>query len=177
LHLDFYPLLTDKSSSHYAIYTEGDMTGHATMRDKAVELAQQGFRVFPLAAGRKDPPITPDGFDKPPKKQYHQHIPSKDPQVVAKMWTGPGGQPLAYNIGINTNELLAVDTDNKDGKNGEAELAGLAAKYGICLTEPTVEVLTPTGGWHRYYQLPEGVSVQSTQGDRGGLAPGVDTRS
>lgn len=149
------------------------MTDHATMRDKAVALARQGFRVFPLPAGKKSPPLVPDwaGIPAPPRGAYHQHVPSSDPELVARMWSGPYPAEAHYNIGISTNDLLVVDVDNKDGKDGEAGLRALAGGDRISLT---TEVRTPTGGRHLYYRLPEGVSVRSTQGE---LAEGIDTRS
>jgi hypothetical protein len=141
------------------------------MRDRAVELARQGFRVFPLPVGRKDPPITPAGYTEPPEGEYHQHIPTSDPKEAARMWTGAKGQSLDYNIGYCTNDFFAVDIDNKNGKNGEKAFAELVAWYGLDVN--TVEARTPTGGRHLLYKLPNGGVAKNTASR---LGDGVDTR-
>jgi hypothetical protein len=143
------------------------------MRDRAVELARQGFRIFPLRAGAKTPPIIPAGRVLPPKGEYQDHIPSNDPEEVARMWTAPGplANPLPYNIGICTNDLLAIDIDNKNGKRGIEAWIRLIQELGI--PELTVATLTPTGGQHRFYKLPNGGRAGLTVGK---LGEGVDTR-
>jgi hypothetical protein len=55
-----------------------------TMRDKAVALAKLGFRVLPVKPGTKAP-TQPPNKPRPPKRQYHQHIPSSDSADVAAM--------------------------------------------------------------------------------------------
>jgi len=77
------------------------MTSHAAMRDKAVALAKQGlFRVLPIKPGTKAP-ACPPSRPRPLKGTYHQHIPSKDPDVVYKLWSAADGSALAFDIGIN----------------------------------------------------------------------------
>ncbi len=142
-----------------------------SMRDRAIALARQGFSVFPLAKGTKNQPIVPAGFARPPKGKYHDMIPSSDPDVVARMWTNGHG-PREYNIGINTNRLLVVDVDNKNGKDGEAAWRALG------FDECTIEARTPTGGRHLFYWLPTdgarfGIAARNTAGN---LGVGVDTR-
>ena len=142
-----------------------------TMREKAVALAKMGFRVFPLKAGTKDILIYPHNKPKPPKREYHKHIPSSDPGDVAAMWTGANDKALNYNIGINTDDLLVIDVDNKSGKSGDLSLLQLVMENGLEVT--TVEARTPTGGRHLFYKLPEGLSVRNTASK---LASGIDTR-
>ena len=62
---------------------------------------------------------------------------------------GPAGD-FGIPTGV-TNGLFVVDVDMKDGKDGGATLAALAA--GRVLPE-TKTVLTPTGGAHLYWKLP-----------------------
>jgi hypothetical protein len=148
-----------------AVELNGNTT--LTMRDKAVALAKTGFRVFPLKAGTKDILIYPHYKPKPPKGEYHQHIPSSDPADVAAMWTGANDKALNYNIAINTDDLLIIDVDNKGGKSGDLSLLQLVKENGLELA--TVEARTPTGGRHLFYKLPKGLSVKNTASK---LAPG-----
>ena len=80
---------------------------------------------------------------------------------------GPAGD-FGIPTGV-TNGLFVVDVDMKDGKDGGATLAALAA--GRVLPE-TKTVLTPTGGAHLYWKLPPGVYVPNRQA----LGPGLDVR-
>ena len=96
-----------------AVEPNGNTT--ITMRDKAVALAKMGFRVLPVKQGTKVP-AQPPNKPRPPKGQYHQHIPSRDPADVAAMWTGPRGESLTFDIGINTEGLLVLDIDDRDGR-------------------------------------------------------------
>ena len=145
-----------------------------TMRDKAVALAKMGFRVFPIRERAKKPCVFPPNKRVPPGGNYHDHIPSSDPVDVAAMWTAPDGSSLNYNIGINANDLLVIDIDNKGEKAGELGILKVMREQGLSPEDfVTVEVRTPTGGRHLFYRLPEGFTVQNTVGK---LAPGVDTR-
>ena len=150
-----------------------DLSGKATisLRDRAVELARQGFPVFPLVAGTKDQPAIPDWMDRPAKGEYFNEVPSSDPDRVYTMWTEASGNPLDYNIGICTNNFLVFDLDVKDGKNGIKVFAELVKEFG--LRETTIATLTPTGGQHRVYKLPNGDKARLTVG---ALGEGVDTR-
>jgi RecA-family ATPase len=150
-----------------------DLNGNATitMRDRAVELARQGFPVFPLVAGTKDQPAIPDWMDRPAKGEYFSRVPSSDPDRVYTMWTEASGNPLDYNIGICTNNLLVFDLDVKDGKNGIKVFAELVKELG--LRETTIATLTPTGGQHRFYKLPNSDKARPTVG---ALGEGIDTR-
>jgi Bifunctional DNA primase/polymerase, N-terminal len=93
---------------------------------------------------------------------------------VAAMWTAPDGSSLNYNIGINANDLLVIDIDNKGEKAGELGLLKVMMGLGLKPEDfVTIEARTPTGGRHLFYRLPEGTTVQNTVGK---LASGVDTR-
>jgi hypothetical protein len=145
-----------------------------TMRDKAVALAKMGFRVFPIRERAKKPCVFPPNKRVPPGGNYHDHIPSSDPVDVAAMWTAPDGSSLNYNIGINANDLLVIDIDNKGEKAGELGILKVMREQGLSPEDfVTVEARTPTGGRHLFYRLPEGFTVQNTVCK---LAPGVDTR-
>ena len=122
----------------------------------ALALAARGFKVFPIKAGVKAPPLL---LDWPAKA-------SSDVDVVGVLW---GKWPDA-NIGVHCANLLVIDADVKSG--------GLHSYDMLCLTEEmpaTLTSITPTGGKHVFYRLPEGhPGVPNTVGV---LGPGLDIRS
>lgn len=95
------------------------------------------------------------------------------------MW-GPGGRWYGYNTGVlHRPELrtLALDLDMKGGKNGEATLRVLRDKWEPRLGRlpETLENLTPTGGKHLVYRMPDDwskLSGEYTYGSLGGR--GID---
>lgn len=132
----------------------------------ALQLAELGFHVFPCVPNSKLPAI-----------EDFPHRASRDPATIRSWWMDPVlelEQP--YNIGISTTRfgdseaLIVVDIDNKEGKNGNAEFAKLESEgQTFC---PTFEQSTPTGGRHLFYRTPKPV----TQG-AGVLATSIDIRS
>jgi Bifunctional DNA primase/polymerase, N-terminal len=150
----------------------GDTT--ITMRDRAVALAKIGFRVLPVKQGTKAP-AQPPNKPRPPKGQYHQHIPSNDPADVAAMWTGPQGESLAFDIGINTEGLLVLDIDDRDGRTGTRSFEELALVHELDLK--TVVASTPSGGRHYFFKLPQGVDSTTVKFGSDKLGWGIDHRS
>ena len=132
-----------------------------TKLDKALELAGQGFHVFPLREGEKTPAIA--GF---PAEA------SRDEETIRAWWA----KNPEYNIGISTSRygddkaLLVVDVDNKDGKNGTGSVE-LLELQGFEVPRTKAQS-TPTGGGHLIYVVDEpvkqGVEV---------LGEGLDVRS
>lgn len=135
----------------------------------AIELAEKGFHVFPLAPGSKVPTNFMDDF---PSRA------TRDPKQLYRWWHDPLleiAQP--YNIGISTSAfgdgndaLLVVDVDNKGDKKGDDELFRLELE-GKEFPE-TFEQRTPSGGKHLIYRVREAVR-QGTDV----LAKGLDIRS
>ena len=124
-----------------------------TMRDAALALAREGFRVFPVAAARKAPPLI----------LGWQIAATVDEEAIRGWWaTWPDA-----NIGIHCDGLLVLDVDAK--KDGYASLARLAMDISL---PPTREVETPGGGRHIYYltnaEIRNGVDV---------YGPGIDVRA
>jgi hypothetical protein len=115
-----------------------------TMLDYALMAAQIG-PVFLVQPGGKKPLNT--GW---------QAQATTDPERIKELWTA---NPNA-NIGIHAVNLLIIDVDAKNGKDGFASLAALEAELPEGL-EATLEVQTPSGGRHLYYSLPEGVEVSN----------------
>jgi len=129
--------------------------------ETALALAADGFYVFPLQPGKK----------KPPKGMHFKERATRDPARIAEFF----GEGHA-NIGIYTGRfaeseaLLVIDEDNKEGKNGRASLLALELDgYDIPDTRTTE---TPTGGRHLILRVPaalrQGVDV---------LGSGLDIRS
>ena len=133
-----------------------------TRCDQALALAREGFHVFPIAAGKKAPPLISD----------FPNQATTDDEQIREWWIR---HPDA-NIGISTTRygddgaLLVVDVDNKGDKHGDHELLRLELE-GRELP-PTLCVSTPTGGRHLYYRtgapVRQGADV---------LARGLDVRS
>lgn len=148
--------------------TEASETAR-NMRDRAVALANQGFSVFPLKAGTKNKPLVPWGM--PEGENYFDHIPTNNEKAVYAYWTDRQGEPRDCNIGICTNDLLVIDIDKKNGKNGEKAFHQFVAETGLPVK--TLQTITPTGGRHLFYHLPNATRIRNTVGL---LGEGVDTR-
>lgn len=125
------------------------------MRDHAVAWAERGFRVFPCIAQSKQPRV----------KEFYD-VATTDPKAVFDMWSDPVNHwPQDFNIGVSTDNMIVVDIDMKNGKNG------LASYVDLDLPLDTLMVRTPTGGLHAYLSGPsKSLSV-------GKLGPGLDIRS
>lgn len=129
-----------------------------TMLDHALAWASRGFRVFPLRENSKVP--LRDGWTE---------TASSDPAQIKQWWCDPlTGIIRDFNVGVLTSGLALVDADIKWGKAGVINYL----EYG---GEPnTLTVRTPSGGYHYYHTAPH--EVANSQGDSGGIAPGVDVR-
>lgn len=125
-----------------------------TKLDAALVLAQRGFKVFPLTAGAKAPPII---------ARWPVNATS-DAETVNRWWVNV---PDA-NIGIHCAGMLVVDVDVKKG--GDSSLFLLEMEHGEL--PKTLTTRTPTGGRHLFYRVPadvrNGVDV---------LGPGLDVRA
>ncbi len=75
-------------------------------------------------------------------------------------------------VGIATQEsgLVVLDLDNKNGVNGVEWLADKITEHGEW--PDTVEAMSPSGGWHVYFNYPD-FDPKTCQGE---MAPGVDVR-
>ena len=153
-----------------------DLNGTTTIttRDKAVALAEMGFRVFPVVKGTKRP-AQPPNKPIPPRGAYHQHIPSSDPADVEAMWTKPNGESGSFDLGINTEGLLVLDTDDRDGRTGTASFAELMRMRG--LDPDTVVSGTPSDGRHYFYKLPKDIDPATVKFGSDKLGSGIDHRS
>lgn len=119
----------------------------------ALAWAARGFPVFPLLPNSKTP-IT-DAW---------QHTATTDPETIRRLWLDPVlKNERNYNIGCLCNDMVVVDVDVKDGKDGYNEYAQLQGHY------DTLVVRTPTGGFHCYFMGPDSTNAP--------VASAVDIRS
>lgn len=116
----------------------------SSMLDRALALAAKGFQVFPLRANSKKPPLI---------EQWQIHATTDEAQIRA-WWS----QWPAANIGWHTAELVAIDVDVKEGKDGAASWDTLELLHDI---PPHPVVITPTGGQHHLFLLPVGVELSN----------------
>src|SRR5207302_3330023 len=120
--------------------------------DTALEHAGEGFKIFPVQAGRKAPPV----------KNWQQWA-TIDADKIRAHWSAAPRD----NIGIACGDgLLVLDVD---GEAGARSLAALETLHGK-LPE-TCTVSTPSGGQHFYFAGPD---VSNTVG---ALGAGLDVRS
>lgn len=123
---------------------------HETLRT----MCGRGLHVFPLAPGRKTP-VTTNGFK------------DATSDVTTALTRFSYGR---LNIGVATgmSKLVVVDGD---GEAGDVWLANAQDTYGI---PPTFTVRTRSGGYHYYFQAPEGIEVKCSASK---VAPGIDIRA
>jgi hypothetical protein len=109
-----------------------------------LKLIAKGKSVFPCMAGGKSP-LTKHGF----------HDATTDTTALRLWFRKWPDANLAIPTGEQTGlVVLDIDMDLAKGKNGEASLSNLTAKYGQLPS--TTEVRTPRGGRHIYFKHPGG---------------------
>ena len=109
------------------------------MRDTALGLAARGFKIFPIKAGSKSPPLV-NGW---------QHAATDDPAQINAWWT----QFPDANPGVHCAGMVVLDVDAHKG--GFDSLALLEQEIQL---DATYEVETPRGGRHIFYRCAEPVS-------------------
>lgn len=121
------------------------------MIETALHYAAKGWQVFPLLPNDKRP-ATENGF----KAATAQR------EIIEGWWLR---WPDA-NVGIVTGAVSGIVVLDIDRKHG---VDGVLAATELALPE-TLVIRTPTGGFHLFFTLPEGVSVAR----RIGVRPGLD---
>jgi hypothetical protein len=125
----------------------------------ALSHARRGLPVFPL-----NDQCEPDIVGWPEKA-------TTDEEQIRRWWTDPVlDWPIDRNIGIATgNGILAVDLDNKKGKDGSGTFALLEDIQGEA--PPTLKTRTPSGGYHLFFKV-DATYANSVEK----IGPGIDTR-
>lgn len=113
-----------------------------------------GWHVFPLAPSKKTP-ITANGFKDA----------TNDVDAALRLF-----DVGTLNVGIATgpSKLVVLDAD---GEAGNVWLAEAGENYGL---PRTFTVRTRSGGFHIYFQSPEGIEIKCSASR---IAPGIDIRA
>lgn len=90
---------------------------------------------------------------------------SKDREPSDGSWIDLQSWPsYAYGL-VPGPRTLVIDIDTKPGKVGGESWAGLCELHGGHV--PTMTTKTPSGGFHLFYELPEGVTVRKSESQIG----------
>ena len=120
----------------------------------ALAWAQRGFSVFPLRENTREPAFEGSWLE----------LVSNDPETIRRLWTDPVlGTEHSYNVGCLCSDMVVVDIDVKNGKDGYNQYLQLGGTF------DTLVVRTTTGGFHCYFYGPDSSNA--------GLADAVDVRS
>lgn len=140
----------------------------------ALKYAGLGLPVFPLHNIQADGSCSCtagslcDSAGKHPLYSGWQQSASTDRDSITQWWT----QHPEANIGIPTGKVsgwLVLDVDTRHG--GDESLAALAQQHGSLPS--TVTANTGSGGQHRIFQMPDGMTITN----RTGFVPGLDIRA
>jgi hypothetical protein len=137
------------------------MTDLPTPLAAALGYAARGWRVVPIAEGRKVP-----AFPSWPERA------TTDPTTITEWFRC---EYARCGVGIATGAasgIFVLDVDVNDGKAGDETLRDLEARHGAL--PDTYSVITGTGGAHYYFRVPDGVTIRNDAGRR--LGPGLDIR-
>lgn len=141
-----------------------DPTHHAEpdALEAALAYAARGWRVIPIKAGGKHPPVP-----------AWQDAATTDEQVIRSWFTG---LYRGSGVGVATGEASGVwvlDVDVSGDKRGDDTLADLCDSYGDL--PDTVASITGSGGRHYFFAWPAGVDLRNNQS--GKLGEGLDVRA
>jgi hypothetical protein len=136
----------------------------ATQHEKTLEAANK-------LAAKKGIPVFPCKLDKSPFTPHGFKDATTDPKEISQMWERYRFVPC---IGVPTGEasdLLVIDADVDDGKQGEESLAHLEETYESLSTRRKVR--TGGGGIQYYFRYSQGYGRIGNLTD---LLPGIDVR-
>lgn len=141
--------------------TTSDLT---TGADGAFWFAKRGYRVFPVKADAKTPPLI---------KSWQTAASSDDAEVARWFMI----QFVGANYGVVADKLIVLDVDTLEHshgtKDGLAELAKLEAEHGQL--PATLTVRTASGGLHYYFSRPAGEDTFTKGADK--LGPALDIQT
>jgi len=129
------------------------------MLQKALDLASQGFRVFPVAKDSKSQPLikgwnTKATTDTAQIKKWWQRLPEANIGIV------PGPDYFVFDVDMRTGARESVE-----------KLKSLK------LPPETLTVRTPSGGYHLYYKHPGGGVIKAKDKQWMENFPGIDIRA
>src|SRR5689334_13937311 len=131
----------------------------------ALELAEQGYSVFPLQPRGKTPLLSRASGGRGCKDATRSAV------QIREWWTATPTANIGVATGVMSGGLLVVDVDGWDAADRWTVLVN---EHGYPFPS-TVSVLSGShrASFHHYLRLPEGVALGNTAGR---LADGVDTR-
>lgn len=129
------------------------------LTSKAVELAGQGYYIFPVKV---------DGKDKKPLIKEWQLKATNDMNSAILMFSE---SPDATHVGIacGPSKLLVIDVDPPNGQDSLSKLERTHGKL-----PETRKQTTPRGGTHHIFKLPEQVEIKNSTSK---LGPNLDVRT
>lgn len=135
-----------------------------TSLDAARLYGAMEWRVVPVTPGSKVPAV-----------RDWVNVATTDPAVIDGWWNS-----LEFaNCGVaivtgRKSGLWVLDVDVANGKVGLETLKALIAEHGEGKLPDTLVTRTPTGGFHYFWQYPQGVEVYNSASNR--LGAGLDVR-
>ncbi|PBC78928.1 bifunctional DNA primase/polymerase-like protein [Streptomyces sp. TLI_235] len=142
---------------------------------------ERGFAAFPT--GRTKRPAVPSPH--PPGKERNEcraacgrfghgvlDATTDHQQIDALFAAAPWATGYGIACGRAPYHLVGLDLDRKNGLDGVADLARLAAEHGFTVPT-TATVATPSGGLHAWLASPPGSVFPNSVGK---VAPGIDVR-
>lgn len=132
----------------------------------ALQYAARGWAVFPILPGDK----RPDGL------LAHNGLNDAtiDTDTIHAWWAHTPGNSIGIRTGTTSGFwVLDIDEDADKGLSGGDSLHDLEAQHGDL--PPTVEALTPRGGRHLLFTMPDGIDVRNGQSGR--IGAGLDVRA
>ncbi|MFF2659295.1 bifunctional DNA primase/polymerase [Kitasatospora sp. NPDC058032] len=144
--------------------------------------AERGFAVFPTSRSKKPAVPSPHPEGSRERKEcraacgrpgHGVHDATRDHDRIDVLFArAPWATGYGIACGTAPHHLIGLDLDRKNGLDGVADLARLAAEHGFTVP-PTATVATPSGGLHLWLSAPAGASFPNSVGV---LAPGIDVR-
>lgn len=144
--------------------------------------AARGLHVFPIRPNGKTP-LIPNAHRPEEKSQcrgecgrlgHGLYDASADVATVASWWR----RWPAANIGLATGAsgLYVVDTDSPEANDAWLLLVETHRNTSGALDTDTCTIVQTANGWHYWFAVSVDSDLGNTAGNRGGVAPGIDTR-
>ena len=116
--------------------------------DAALDYAAAGYSVIPVR------------FDKTPYTPHGLKDASQDPDTIRKWWETWPDANVAIACGRMSGNLVVLDVDMKNGKNGKRSIEIWEAEHGDF--PATVMANTPSGGMHYYFRVEDPSQYKNT---------------
>ncbi len=130
---------------------------------EAERLLLLGYHLFQCLPKSKDPFAGPGGT-----APNGCNSASGDLETIRRWWTNHPD----CNIGLKCDNLLVIDVDNKNGKNGNADFSKVMDRLGPVTTGPVSQ--SGNYGYHLFFRKP-GVDIKSAKGVKWeGKKTGID---